>query len=97
MAQLAANRNLRALFGKNLQHSSRNRRFQFVAHFVCFEFNDCLANLNGIAFMLEPAQDAGLGCRNSACLRNLQRGNDVTASLATGAKAPFEGNLVTRP
>jgi len=89
VAQLSTDRHLGALFGENLQQSSCYRRFQFITDFVGFEFNHGVADLHWIAFVLEPAEDGGLRGGNPARLRNLQRGNDGNASLATGAKAPF--------
>jgi hypothetical protein len=73
MTQRSAYGNLDAFFSNNFKQDARNRRLQFVAHLLGFQFDDGFAHLHKVSLALEPAQHAGLRRGNPAGLRDFQR------------------------
>ena len=73
-----------AFFGENLQQHAFRRRIQLVVHFFRFELNDGVAAFDGIAFLLDPADDVNFRRRQAAGLWDFERGDDGSGSSAAG-------------
>src|ERR1039458_8584376 len=82
MTYRPAHWNLDTLSGNNLEQDTRNRRLQFVAHFVRFQLHNRLAHLHKISLVLEPAQHADFRCGDPARLWDFQRCKNDNASRA---------------
>jgi len=77
LAEGRADRDLGVFIHHDFQQYAFGGGFEFVADFFSLELDHRLADFDGVALALKPADNIGFGSRDAAGLRNFERGDDV--------------------